>query len=374
MPERPFTPAQLAEHWQCSERHVRNMIAAGKIEAFQIRPDVAYPGSGGQGEGGAMPEDVRLVRYRGVWAAAWQEGGRTKRRSLRTSDRGDAEQAIADWKRAAARKATTVGEIMALYLAEKDKTVSAPARLREAWKQLRPDFNNLRPDQIDRERCRDYVRRRREKGVGAGTIGKELGTLRAGLRWADPHTLAVIELPSLPPPRERYLTREEARRLIANAEAPHVKLFIMLALTTAGRKEAILELTWDRVDFDRGIIRLGLGERRTKGRATVPMHDLARPMLLEMHRAAVTDYVVEWGGRRLRSIRKGFAQACKRAQLRGVTPHVLRHTAAVWQAEAGVPMSEIAAYLGHSDTRITERVYARFSPDHLRRAASAIGW
>ena len=132
----------------------------------------------------------------------------------------------------------------------------------------------------------------------------------------------MIELPSLPPPRERYLTREEARRLIANAEAPHVKLFIVLALTTAGRKEAILELTWDRVDFDRGIIRLGLGERRAKGRATVPMHDLARPMLLEMRRAAITDHVVEWGGRRLHSIRKGFAQACKRAQLRGVTPHV----------------------------------------------------
>lgn len=320
-----------------------------------------------------MPE-VRLVRYRGRWAAAWQEGGRTKRRSLRTSDRAAAEQILEDWKRVAARKAETVGEIMALYLAEKDKTAAAPGRLREAWKPLAPIFASLRPDQIGREQCRAYVALRRARGVGAGTIGKELGTLRAGLRWADPRTPAVIEMPSLPPPRERYLTREEARLLIANAGAPHVRLFIVLALTTAGRKEAILDLTWDRVDFDRGIIRLGLGERRAKGRATVPLHDLARPMLLEMRRAAVTDYVIEWGGRRLFSIRKGFAEACRRAQLRGVTPHVMRHTAAVWMAEAGVPMSEIAAYLGHSDTRITERVYARFSPDHLRRAAAAIGW
>ena len=321
-----------------------------------------------------MPEDVRLVRYRGRWAAAWQEGGGTKRRSLRTSDRAAAEQVLADWKRAAARKAETVGEIMSLYLAEKDKTAAAPARLREAWKPLAPHFANLRPDQIGRDLCRSYASARRAKGVGAGTIGKELGTLRAGLRWADPHTPAIIELPSLPPPRERYLTRDEARRLVANAAPPHVKLFIVLALTTAGRKEAILELTWDRVDFDRGIIRLGEGERRTKGRATVPLHDMARPMLLEARRGAITDYVIEWGGRRLFSIRKGFAQAGRRAQLRGVTPHVLRHTSAVWMAEAGVPMSEVAAYLGHSDTRITERVYARFSPDHLRRAAAAIGW
>ncbi|MGH6689752.1 MAG: tyrosine-type recombinase/integrase [Gammaproteobacteria bacterium] len=263
---------------------------------------------------------------------------------------------------------------MALYLAEKDATAAAPARLREAWKPMSPHFANLRPDQIDRELCRSYVALRRTRKVGDGTIGKELGTLRAGLRWADPRTSAVIELPSLPPPRERYLTREEARRLIANADAPHVKLFVVLALTTAGRKEAVLELAWDRVDFDRGIIRLGQGERRAKGRATVPMHDLARPLLLEARRAALTDYVIEWGGRRLRSIRKGFSQACRRAQLREVSPHVLRHTAAVWMAEAGVPMSEIAQYLGHSDDRITQRVYSRFSPEHLRRAAGAIGW
>lgn len=34
--DRPYTPAQLAEHWQCSERHVRNLIATGELEAFQI--------------------------------------------------------------------------------------------------------------------------------------------------------------------------------------------------------------------------------------------------------------------------------------------------------------------------------------------------
>lgn len=321
-----------------------------------------------------MSGEPRLVWYRERWAAAWQEGGRTQRRSLRTSDRAYAEQILADWKRASARKATTVGEIMDLYLTEKDRTAAAPDRLREAWKQLRATFANLRPDQIGRELCRSYVAARRAKKVGDGTIGKELGTLRAGLRWADKNTPAVIELPSLPPPRERYLTREEARRLIANAEAPHVKLFIVLALTTAGRKEAVLDLTWDRVDFDRGVIRLGQGERRAKGRATVPMHDLARPLLLEARKVAITNSVIEWGGKRLRSIRKGFSEACRRAQLREVSPHVLRHTAAVWMAEAGVPMSEIAQFLGHSDDRITQRVYGRFSPDHLRRAAGAIGW
>ena len=55
-----------------------------------------------------------------------------------------------------------------------------------------------------------------------------------------------------------------------------------------------------------------------------------------------------------------------------VTPHALRHTAAVWMAEAGVPMPRIAAFLGHSNSRITEERYARFAPDHLREAAEAL--
>ncbi len=60
------------------------------------------------------------------------------------------------------------------------------------------------------------------------------------------------------------------------------------------------------------------------------------------------------------------------AGLVDVSPHVLRHTAAVWMAEAGVTMPEIAAYLGHADSRITERIYAKFSPEYLRRAARAL--
>jgi integrase len=117
-----------------------------------------------------------------------------------------------------------------------------------------------------------------------------------------------------------------------------------------------------------------LGDHGTKGRATVPLHDLARPFLLDAKRAALSDYVIEYAGRRVGSVRTGFRLACERANLVGVTPHVCRHTSAVMMAEAGVPMSEIAQFLGHGSTSITERTYARFSPEHLKRAAGAIGW
>jgi len=102
------------------------------------------------------------------------------------------------------------------------------------------------------------------------------------------------------------------------------------------------------------------------------MNTTARSALEEAKKAALTDNVVEWGGKSLASIKKGFAAAALRAGFPDLTPHVLRHSAAVHMAEAGVPMSEIAQYLGHSSTNVTERVYARFSPDYLRKAAAAL--
>jgi hypothetical protein len=56
--------------------------------------------------------------------------------------------------------------------------------------------------------------------------------------------------------------------------------------------------------------------------------------------------VMEYGGKPLLDIKKGFAAAAKRAELPNIVPHDLRHSAAVWMAEAGISMDEIAQYLG----------------------------
>lgn len=310
---------------------------------------------------------MRLKLYRGWWYAVWREGGRTCRRALRTQDRDAAVRVLADLQHTAATAGNTVAAIYSAYLAEK-----GTERATWAWKRLAPSFGALRPDQVTRALCRAYTATRRQR-VGDGTIHTELTYLRAALLWHDKATPAAIELPPRAPPRDRYLTRTEYERLLAAAEAPHLRLFIVLALATAGRMGAILDLTWDRVDFERGQIRLGLGERRRKGRATVPMTDRARAELLEAARARTCEYVIEYGSARVARVSHGLKAAATRAGLPWATAHVLRHTAAVWMAEAGVPMAEIAQVLGHDDDRITQRVYARFSPDHLRGAIAALG-
>lgn len=95
-------------------------------------------------------------------------------------------------------------------------------------------------------------------------------------------------------------------------------------------------------------------------------------MLRQAPQIARTNCVIEFEGTPETLIRIPFEAACKRAKPADVTPHLLRHTAAVWMAEAGISMAKIAQYLGRSDNRITERVYARFAPEHLADAAGAL--
>jgi integrase len=316
---------------------------------------------------------MRVVWFRDAFYAYWRDDDHKPRRTaLRTTDRETAERRLIDFEISLRRKATTVAEIMDLYLADK-AALAGGERARYAWKRLGPVFAHLRPDQIDRPLCRAYVLRRRRDKALDGTIIKELSSLRAALRWQDKNTPATIEMPPAPPPRSRHLTRAQYRTLRdAARQTPHLYMFVVVAYTTAGRASAVLELTWDRVDLDAGMIRLGLGETRAKGRATVPMTDSAREALLEAREAALSDYVVEYAGRRVLSVKRAFAAAAERAGVPWCTPHVLRHSAAVHMAESGIPMAEIARFLGHTSESVTFRTYAVHSPDYLRRAASAL--
>jgi integrase len=305
---------------------------------------------------------LRVQLYRGRYYAVWREHGQTKRRALRADNRADAERTLADQLRKPTGK--TVADIVKVYLEEKSGARSHEA-MRYSWKALEPHFGHYRPDQITPALCKAYAKSRK---VSAGTIIKDLGMLRTALKGKG----AEIWLPSSPPPRDRYLTRSEFDRLIKATSLPHIRLFIALALATGGRAGAILGLTWDRIDFGKGQIRLADGSTGGKGRAAVPMNASVRTALETAYKGRTGDWVIEWGGRPVRSVKRAFREACARAKLEAVTPHVLRHTAAVWMIEAGASITEVAQYLGHSDTRTTFRVYARHSPDHLRNAAKAL--
>lgn len=327
------------------------------------------------------PAGYQVRRYRGGYAVVWYEGECRRRRSLGTADRSKAEARLGEFVRSREQEQRpnrmSVGAIVEHYKADKISTVSSPGAIIYAWKALKPTFNNLLPEHVTESMCKSYQELRASQGTKPGTARQELGVLQTALNWAvkngwidrAPHVFR----PGIQPPRERYLTRDEFAKLLDGTVMPHIRLFLLLGLHTAGRMRAILDLTWDRVDLDRRLITLAApSERKQKGRATVPIKDTLYSALMEAKRAKVSEYVVEWAGGPVKNIRKGVAEAGRRAGVKGVSPHVLRHTAATWMAEKKVDMEEIAKYLGHSDPAVTRRVYAKFSPDYLSDAADAL--
>lgn len=327
-----------------------------------------------------MPTDYRIGRLNGGFVVSWWgENGKRRRYRLDAQSRAEAESealAIVRVKRSEAA-GQTIGELWQLYREEKTGRRIATSMEFE-WRKMAPFFGNLRAEQVTTDHCRAYAEARRQMGKKDGTIWTELGHLRTVLRWAEAKRLVTfappIERPQKPAPKGRWLTVAEADRLIDAAKEHHIRLAILLMLETAGRIGAILELTWERIDFETGHINLrttDTGPR--KGRAAVPMNPALRGALQRARDNALTEHVIEWAGKPVESIKTGFQRAVKDAGLgKDVTPHTLRHTAAVHMAQAGRPMSRIAQYLGHSSTSVTEKVYARYAPDHLREEAAVL--
>lgn len=320
--------------------------------------------------------DVRLVWYRGKWAVSYHDAGGTRqRRSLRTTDRAAAEASLATFTRHASAP-TLVGELWASYRSE-----NRHKRVSEQMTYTGRALDRLMDVPIAAltvDHSREHIARRRKLGIGDGTIWTELGHLRTVMTWAEKRGLIdrapYIERPRKPAPREVYITREQMRELIAGATAEHIRLFLVLAWTTAGRNQAILGLTWDRVDLGQRLIDLRepKATQAQKRRAVVPMNQTAHDALNAAQRGALSNYVVEYAGRRVASVKRGFAAACEAAGLAGITRHDIRRSAARHMAEAGRPMEEIEQFLGHSPRRVVDSAYARFSPGYLRKCAEAL--
>jgi integrase len=188
-----------------------------------------------------------------------------------------------------------------------------------------------------------------------------------------------ITLPKATPGKKRWLTKKEADLLIFHSRVEprsrdHLTLFIQLALYTGARKGAILDLQWSQVDLENETIDFNPLDRiaTDKKRPIIP---IPKPLLAILkkeirHSNGYGPVIRRRGDDPIKDIKRSFATTCKRAGLNDVTPHTLRHTAGTWMAQAGVPLWEIAGWLGHSQQRSTD-LYLHHSPEFLNKAREA---
>ncbi len=77
-------------------------------------------------------------------------------------------------------------------------------------------------------------------------------------------------------------------------------------------------------------------------------------------------------GERIGEIKKRLAASSRRARVEGVTPHVLRHTAASWLMQSGMNTEKAARFLAMSK-KMLEDVYGHLHLDFHKEAADTIG-
>ena len=162
-------------------------------------------------------------------------------------------------------------------------------------------------------------------------------------------------------PRARRVTRDEAERLLA-ACSRHLRDVVIAALETGCRKQELLTLQWQQVHWTRNELYLPGAKTKTKRPRRIPISAALYEMLVrrQRHPAGQTygpdDYV--WGtdaGTRIRDIKTAWTNTCRRAGIRGLRFHDLRHEAASRKVEAGYPMHAVSLWLGHTNLTTTAR-------------------
>jgi integrase len=343
------------------------------------------------------------VTHRAVWLI--RDGNHQESTQCGAGDHRKAEIALHDY---IARKhvssasraerdpaAIPVADVIAIYSRDVATRHARPRETAQRAKALLDFFGDKMLSEITGATCRNYVAQRSTDAAAR----RELEDLRAAIRYHRREGLCsqIVEvvLPPERPPRERWLTRAEAARLILEAwryrerqkgkptgrrSRQHVAKFCLVALYTGTRAGAICSAALEPmpgrgwIDLDRGVFyRRPAGRRETKKRQ--PPIRLPDGLLAHLRRwkRRGQRFVIEWNREPVKAIEKAFANAVRDARLGpDVVPHTLRHTAATWQLQAGTDPYEAAGYLGMTAEMLWKR-YGHHHPDHQNNARTALG-
>jgi integrase len=191
----------------------------------------------------------------------------------------------------------------------------------------------------------------------------ELERLGAAIREAE-----TTGIPWEPDPTKKikHAPNPENRSVVIS---PYAAAAIRLLLFTGCRLREILHLKWTHVDFELGF--LFLPDSKT-GKKSVVLNAPALTVLSELPRTS--DHVIagEDPNKPRHDLKKPWSMIVRRAELRGLRIHDLRHTHASFGVAAGFGLPIIGKLLGHTQASTTQR-YAHLDNDPVRRASKHIG-
>jgi integrase len=330
---------------------------------------------------------------RKAWGFTAQINGKQVRRYKAewTQDDAEAELAKALLKiepEKARGPGITLAQAADRYLASKarKRTIEADRRQLDL---LKAEFGEETPlAEITASRISEYKAKRlaavRKIGAGettverrltAAAVNRPLALLRHLLRlaheeWGELSTVPKIRTEKEPEGRLRWLTEDEATRLLAACRKSRntaLADLVEFCLFTGLRQGEALGLTWDRVDRSRGVVRLEL--TKSGRRREVPLGLNADAVLARRWTDGAKGYV--FGSCKWNSFRSAWEAALAAAGIESFRFHDLRHTFASWLVQRGRTLKEVQEALGHQTITMTMR-YSHLAPDHLRAAVAAL--
>lgn len=304
------------------------------------------------------------VRYRGV-------GGTTKTQALRALEKKRSEVLSGKFGIVVNSESLKIEGFAETYLRRRQHLRS---RKRDALsvRTLLKFFRGKLLKSVTPSDIEDYIGRRREQGVSNGTINRELSCLKRmyslGIKWGDARYNPVRDVDMLeePPGRTRFLSEEEAQRLIDSA-SEHLKPILMIALNTGMRLGEILSVQWEHVHIDRVIEPyIEITKSKNNKKRFVPLNEDMVGLLQSLRNNNSQFVFLGIHGVPLKSVRKPFEGALKRAGISDFRFHDLRHTFASHYVMNGGDLLALKEILGHSNMKMVER-YAHLAAAHKLR-------
>lgn len=177
----------------------------------------------------------------------------------------------------------------------------------------------------------------------------------AGLPWTIDETRKTA----------KHAPAPERRRTVFS---PEVTAAIRLLLFTGCRLREILHLTWDRIDFERGLI--FLADSKT-GPKPIVLSAPASSVLTGLERRSTFVIPGRDDGAPRHDLQRPWGAIIAYAKLPGLRIHDLRHSFAATGAGSGLGLLVIGKLLGHRNTETTQR-YAHLALDPQKLAAERI--
>ena len=214
------------------------------------------------------------------------------------------------------------------------------------------------------------------QGCSNATVNRTLELVRAILRkcvndWEWLTRAPSVRMLKEPTRRIRFLTRDEAQRLLA-ALPEHLADMAAFSLATGLRASNVTGLQWSQVDVARRLAWIHPDQAKARKAIPVPLNAEAVALISKQVGKHLT-HVFSYRGRPITQVStKAWYAALERAGIGDFRWHDLRHTWASWHVQNGTPLFALQELGGWASTEMVRR-YAHLAADHLAPYAERLG-